>query len=285
MKLGVFDSGLGGLLITRSLREKLCDLDIIYFGDTLHIPYGNRSSKAIYEYSKRAIDFMFSQDCALIIIACNTVSASALRVLQQQYLPNSKYSDRRILGVVVPTLETAIDRGYKRLGVIATNYTIQSNIYEYELKKIDPDIKIFQEHTPLLVPLIENDGDQWLDSVLKHYLSPILDNNIECLILGCTHYPFLKDKIREIIGDDISLISQDEIIPLKLIDYLNNHKEISQKIGNNDTIEFLVSDITQGYLNASKRIYNSEINIKHVQFDANKNTYFRGVEYDTISKN
>ncbi len=275
MKLGVFDSGLGGLLIARSLRSALNDIDILYFGDTLHLPYGNRSSLAIYEYSKRAVDFMFSQDCALIITACNTVSASALRQLQQQYLPNSKYSDRRILGVVVPTLETAIDRGYKRLGVIATNYTIQSNIYRQELQKIDPDIKIFQAHTPLLVPLIENEGEQWLDSVLEHYLSPILDNDIECLILGCTHYPFLKDKIRKIIGDEISLISQDEIIPLKLIDYLSKHNEVSQKIENNGTIEFLVSDITQGYLNAAKRIYNSKIDIRQVQFDTIKNTYFR----------
>jgi len=275
MKLGVFDSGLGGLLIAKSLHAALNDIDILYFGDTLHLPYGNRSSQAIYEYSKRAVDFMFSQDCALIITACNTVSASALRQLQQQYLPNSKYSDRRILGVVVPTLETAIDRGYKCLGVIATNYTIQSNIYGQELHKIDPDIKIFQAHTPLLVPLIENEGEQWLDSVLEHYLSHILDNDIECLILGCTHYPFLKDKIRKIIGDDISLISQDEIIPLKLIDYLSKHREISQKIGNNGTMEFLVSDVTQGYLNAVKRIYNSEIDVKQVQFDTTKNIYFR----------
>ncbi len=276
MKLGVFDSGLGGLLIAKSLREKLPDIDILYFGDTLHLPYGNRSEQAIYEYSKRAVNFMFSQDCNLIITACNTVSASALRKLQQQYLPNSEYVKRRILGVVVPTLETAIDRGYKRLGVIATNYTIQSNIYGQELQKIDPDIKIFQADTPLLVPLIENEGEQWLDSVLEHYLLPILDKDIECLILGCTHYPFLKDKIRRIIGDNISLISQDEIIPEKLIDYLSRHDEISQKIDKNGSIEFLVSDITQGYLNAAKRIYDSEININHVRFDTANNTYFRG---------
>ena len=263
MKLGIFDSGLGGLLIAKSIREHIPDIDIVYFGDTLHLPYGKRSKKSIYEYSKSAIEFLFEADCNLIITACNTVSASALRQLQQEYLPNSQYADRRILGVVVPTLECAIELAHKNIGVIATNYTVHSNIYEEELQKIDNDINIFQVNTPLLVPLIENDGEQWLDSVLEHYLTPLLDKNIECLILGCTHYPFLKDKIRRIVGEDISLISQDEIIPLKLEEYLARHPDISDKITRNGSAKFMVSDITEGYIRAARKIYGEEINIEH----------------------
>jgi len=273
MKLGVFDSGLGGLLIAKSIREKMPEIDIIYFGDTLHLPYGNRSGEAIYEYSKRAIDFLFSEKCALIITACNTVSASVLRKLQQQYLPNSPYLERRILGVIVPTLETAIDKNHKNIGVIATNHTIETNIYPYELQKIDPNIKIVQQSTPLLVPLIESNGAQWLPSVLASYLEPMVENDIECLILGCTHYPFLKEKIKKIVGDNISLISQDEIIPDKLIDYLTRHQEISNKINKQGDTSFYVSDITQSYINAAKHIYKSNINIKLAKFNLNNNIY------------
>ncbi|PCJ99704.1 MAG: glutamate racemase [Zetaproteobacteria bacterium] len=276
MKLGIFDSGLGGLLIAKSIRAHLPDIDILYFGDTLHLPYGNRSKETIYEYSKRGVEFLFSQDCNLIITACNTISASALRTLQQEYLPTSQYADRRILGVVVPTLECARDDGYKRLGLIATNYTVHSNVFEDELQKLEPDIQIFQVQTPLLVPLIENDGMQWIPSVLEHYLTPLIKRNIECLILGCTHYPFLKDEIRRIIGKDIALITQDEIVPNKLKSYLDRHPEISEKISHNGHIEFLVSDITQSYRNAAFKIYGEPIDIEHVEFSVQKNNYMRG---------
>ena len=275
MKLGIFDSGLGGLLIAKSIREQLPDINILYFGDTLHLPYGNRSSEAIYEYSKRAIEFLFAQDCNLIITACNTVSASALRRLQQQYLPSSPYAQRRILGVVVPTLETAIDLGFKRLGVIATNYTIESGIYPDELQKIDPEIEIIQKNTPLLVPLIENSGAQWIPPVLEHYLKPMVNDGIECLILGCTHFPFIKNDINKIIGKDVSLISQDSIIPKKLIDYLRRHPEINEKIRHDGSSEFLVSDVTSSYTQAAKHIYQSHINIENVHFNPIENTYNR----------
>lgn len=275
MKLGIFDSGLGGLVIAKSIREKMLDIDILYFGDTLHLPYGNKSSETIYAYSKRAIEFLFEQDCNLIITACNTVSASALRRLQQEYLPSSPYAHRRILGVVVPTLECAIDKGYKRLGVIATNYTVKSNIFEDELKKIDPEIKIFQENTPLLVPLIENKGMPWIDPILAHYLNAFDDKNIECLILGCTHYPYLKDKIASLIGADVDIISQDEIIPDKLSDYLHRHPEIADKITNKGQIEFLISDMTDGYKHAAKAIYKSDIALECTRFCATSNTYIR----------
>lgn len=276
MKLGIFDSGLGGLLIAKSIREYLPDIDIIYFGDTLHLPYGNRSKETIYEYSKRGVEFLFAQDCNLIITACNTISASALRTLQQDYLPTSQYSGRRILGVVVPTLECARDDGYKRLGLIATNYTVHSNVYEDELQKLEQGIQIFQTQTPLLVPLIEHEGMPWVPSVLEHYLHPLLGNDIECLILGCTHYPFLKDEIRRIIGADIALLTQDEIIPQKLNEYLGRHPELADKITRRGGAEFLVSDITDSYKKTAYKIYGEVIDIEQISFSVKQNRYIRG---------
>lgn len=245
----------------------------MYFGDTLHLPYGNRSHDAIYDYSKRAIEFLFEQDCNLIITACNTVSASALRQLQQIYLPNSPYAERRILGVIVPTLETAMDKGFKKIGLIATNFTIESRIYDDELNKLSPNIQLFAKNTPLLVPLIEHDGQDWAHSVLEKYLQPLKEKDIECLILGCTHYGFLKPHIREVLGSDIEILSQDEIIPDKLKDYLNRHPEISSPIERNGETTFIATDITPSYQSTANKIYGSDINFKKVVFSLEQGKY------------
>jgi len=262
MKLGIFDSGLGGLLITRAVREHLPDLDIFYYGDTLHLPYGNRSDEAIYKYTVMAMNYMFAQDCQLIVVACNTASAACLRRLQQEYLPQ-KWGKlgRNIIGVVVPMLEEAIARGYKHLGLIGTNYTVSSNIFEAELQKIDPDITLEQVATPLLVPLIEHDGMPWARDVLGSYSGQMNLSKIEALILGCTHYPHLKPLLVETLGENTQILSQDDIIPLKLADYLRNHPEYSDKMDKNGTISFLVSDLTDNYVKTAREIYGSDINI------------------------
>lgn len=273
MKLGIFDSGLGGLIITKAIRQHFPDIDILYFGDTLHLPYGNRSHDAIYDYSKRAIEFLFKHDCNLIITACNTVSASALRQLQQSYLPKSPYADRRILGVIVPTLETALDQGFQKIGLIATNFTIESKVYEDELKKLSPNIELFAKNTPLLVPLIEDDGHEWVRSVLERYLQPLKENNIECLILGCTHYGFLKPYIQEVLGEDVTILSQDDIIPAKLEDYLNRHPEISNPINRNSQETFIATDITPSYQSTANKIYGTNIAFQKVVFSLEQGKY------------
>ena len=155
-KIGVFDSGLGGLLITKAIRDRLPSHDIVYYGDTLNVPYGNRSEKAVYDHTKAAIDYLFEQDCSLIIMACNTANASSLRKIQQKYLPKT-YPDRRVLGVIVPTLETAHEKKHTRIGLLATHNLVSSGVYQEELYKINPEIKLFAQSCPLLVPLIEND--------------------------------------------------------------------------------------------------------------------------------
>ncbi|MDP7141960.1 MAG: glutamate racemase [Alphaproteobacteria bacterium] len=265
MKLGVFDSGLGGLLIAKAIEDNRPDIDMVYLGDTLHVPYGKRSKDAIYDYSRHAIDYLFSEkDCQIVLTACNTVSAAALRTLQQTYLPDA-YPDRRILGVVVPTLEEAISSGYKNIGIIATEYIVESDIYAAELKKLDPSFTIHQQATPLLVPLIENNGLKWVKPILEDYLEPLLAAQVECLILGCTHYPHLMPVLRDILGDQFPILSQVDIIPYKLNDYLQRHPVFDEKIGKNGTKEYLVTDITRGYKETALSIYNKEIEIQHVK--------------------
>lgn len=264
MKLGVFDSGLGGIMIARALKDQLPDLDMVYLGDTLHIPYGNRSEEAIHNYSKACIEYLFaSENCQIIIMACNTASASALRRLQQEWLPKY-YPERRILGVVVPTIEYAIDKGYENLGLLGTNYTVNSKIYLQELQKINPKITIHQVNTPLLVPLIEHDGMQWMDEVLEHYLNPLMDKGIEAVILSCTHYTCLKDRVRKRYGIDV--FSQDEIVPVKLKDYLYRHPESESKIGQSGASTFLVTDLTPEYAEQASRYFGKDIELSHVLY-------------------
>ncbi len=265
MKIGVFDSGLGGLMMTKAIEENLPAYDLVYLGDTLHVPYGNRSTDAIYLYTERCMDFLFAQNCQLIITACNTVSAAALRRLQQEYLPEH-YPERRILGVVVPTLEYCLDNGHKNIGLWATQYIVKSNVYADELNKIDPSIKLQALPTPLLVPLIENDGFQWIDDVIHHYWQNMDGRDkIDSLILGCTHYPIIKERIQNIIGEQIHIISQDEMIPSKLRDYLKRHPKTQNLIGQTKQREYYASDITQAYIQTAHTLYGHDIIIQKAE--------------------
>ncbi len=259
MKIGVFDSGLGGLLITKAIRDRLPEHDIVYYGDTLNVPYGNRSEKAVYEHTKAAMDFLFAQNCALIIMACNTANASALRKIQQQYLPKV-YPDRRVLGVIVPTLETAHEKKHTRIGLLATHNLVSSAVYEEELHKINPEIELFAQSCPLLVPLIENDGLKWITPILEEYIEPLKKNNVQSIILGCTHYPLLTNHLIASLRDtDIELISQDKIVPDKLADYLERHPKMEERLSKTGKTEFLVSDLTQAYIKTATQIYGTDI--------------------------
>jgi len=260
-KLGIFDSGLGGLILTKAIRDHLPDPDIIYLGDTLHLPYGNRSMEAIMMYTKRAMTALFEEhDCRLVVMACNTASAAVLRKLQQEWLPEH-YPERNIIGVIVPTLEEALERGYRRIGLIGTNFMVTSGIFEEELKKLDSEIEIVTQATPLLVPLIENKGNAWIEDVLRSYLAVFEEKPIECLILGCTHYAYLKPYLQNVLPSGVDVISQDEIIPLKLESYLSRHAEYNDVIGKNGKTEFYVTDLTDNYVQTAHEIYQSDIQI------------------------
>ena len=262
MKIGIFDSGLGGLIIAKAIMEKMPQYNYVYFGDTLNLPYGGKSKDVVYNHSLKVVDYLFhKQDCNLIIIACNTASVCALRQLQQKYLVKN-YPDRRILGVVIPTIETIVERSDNKIGILATETTIKSRVYDYEIKKIaKASIEIISKASPLLVPMIEHNGIQWVRPILKHYLQPFIDAKVQSLLLGCTHYPYLKNMIKEILPNNINLISQDEIIPNKLFDYLSRHPEIENKITKDSNRRFIMSDLTENYIENSRRLFNENIKI------------------------
>ncbi len=265
MKIGIFDSGLGGLFVTKALVKELPQYDYVYLGDTQRVPYGNRSHETVYKFLKEAVDYLFAHDCELIIVACNTASAEALRKVQQEYLPRH-YPKRRVLGIIIPTAEAALkDHKIKRVGVLATQGTVDSRAYIRELKKIRPDVSIFQQAAPLLVPLIESNAIEFADPILHSYLQPLSRKNIDALILGCTHYPILKKQIKEICGPDIKVISQDEIISAKLADYLGRHPKIVKRLGKNKRREFLVTDLTAATKILSMKWFGTDVKFRLVR--------------------
>lgn len=266
-KIGIFDSGLGGLYVARALQQALPLYDYAYVGDTLNVPYGGRSLEAIYKLSEAAIRFLFEeQNCDLAIIACNTASVTALRKLQQEFLVN-EYPDRRILGVIVPTLESATELGATQIGLIATEYTVRSMIYDEEISKITPRASIFGLPTPLLVPLIENQGEKYMDMVLEDYLEPLIEQGLDSLILGCTHYIAIKDRVRDLTRHRVRILSQDEIIPPKVKDYLAHHSEMEQRLSQNGTFEIFATDVNPSFIKNVEKLMGSAITPKKAAYD------------------
>lgn len=268
MNIGIFDSGLGGLVIAKAIFKKLPRCDYIYLGDTKRLPYGNRSISEVYKFTRNAVKFLFDNNCKLVILACNTASALALRKIQQEFLPKY-YPDRRVLGVVIPTLE-AVPRvtldTFDTVGVVATQATINSHIYKKELRKINQQIKIYEQATPKLVPMIEENKIADVMPVLRQYLSPLTKHKISALILGCTHYPILKPKIRQILGKNVKIVSQTTIIPLKLADYLRRHQEIDSRLAKSGKRQFLVTKSSRHFNTVAKRLFGRSIKFKVVDY-------------------
>lgn len=260
MKLGVFDSGLGGLYIAKAICEKMPDLDVLYYGDTLHVPYGNRSAEAIYYYTRAAVDRMFHQGCCLIVLACNTASAFALRRLQQEYLPQN-WPGRNILGVVVPTLEELTAHGEKNIGILATSATVRSGIYAQELAKLRPDMNVQMVAAPLLVPMIENaEGQMWLQDALRYYIDQF-EGDLDGLALGCTHYTRLRSIFSE-LNFEFNLFYQDIVIAEKLFLYLSRHLEYLDQIKRTGNCEYFVSDLADGYNQICSYVLGYDISLK-----------------------
>ncbi len=240
----MFDSGLGGLALATAIRARLPQYNYLYLGDTKRVPYGNRSQATIHEFVGQALDFLFQQDCRLVILACNTASAEALRKSQQEYLP-SYYPERRVLGVLIPTVEAALEGSGDLSGVLATSSTVASKAYEREFARIEPSCSIVQVAAPLLVPLIENDGVKYLGPVLDDYLEPFNRQGVTRLVLGCTHYCLIKDEVRK--RTQARVLSQDEIVPDKLADYLERHPEMESHLAKGGQIRYCVTDEPVGY--------------------------------------
>ncbi|MBL8030039.1 MAG: glutamate racemase [Candidatus Doudnabacteria bacterium] len=260
MKIGIFDSGLGGLVILKSVTKLLPQYSYVYLGDTLNLPYGKKSQAEIYNLTKKAVAFLFKHDCKLVIIACNTASAAALRKLQKGWLPKM-YPDRRILGVIVPVVEVV---STERIGVIATKATVLTKTYIKEIKKLNSSAKVFQVAASDLVPLIEANNFKAANEALKKYLTPLINKHVSSLILGCTHYPLLKNEVRRLVGKNVKIISQDQIIPLKLQSYLNKHAEFKDTLLKNHKTEFYVTKLGSSLKIISKSLFGTTIEFKRV---------------------
>ncbi len=263
MNIGIFDSGLGGLLITKSLIKKLPQYNYIYLGDTKRVPYGNRSPETIYKFLKESVEYLFKQNCRLVIVACNTASAQALQKIQQDFLP-AHYPDRKVLGVIIPACEIALENNQTRnIGVLATAATVGSNAFVIELKKIKPNVKVFQKAAPLLVPFVENDELKFVDPILEMYLKSF-KGKIDTLILGCTHYPLLQSRIQKILGPRVRIISQNKLIPKKLQTYLNNHPEIEKLLTKKSKYKLTVTDLTETILKTASKWFGQNTKIAQI---------------------
>jgi len=243
--IGIFDSGYGGLTVFRSIFQQLPEYDYIYLGDTARAPYGNRSFQTIHQYTWECVQWLFEQGCPLVILACNTASAKALRTIQQKDLQNVDPS-KRVLGVIRPTAEVIGDyTKTKEIGVLGTKGTVQSGSYQIEIGHFFPDIKVHQQACPLWVPLVENGefDKPGADYFVKKYLDQILAQsaNIDTLLLACTHYPLLQEKIKAYLPGHIQVISQGDIVAKSLVDYLLRHPEMESKLSKGGTQQFFTT--------------------------------------------
>lgn len=245
-KIGVFDSGYGGLTILKEIRKRLPEYEYLYLGDNARAPYGNRSFDIVFDFTREAVEELFARGCHLVILACNTASAKALRSVQQQVLPE-KYPDRRVLGVIRPTVEIlGTITGTRHVGLFATPGTANSHSYRMELEKMWPDVRITEMACPMWVPLVEAgeaDGPG-ADYFVKKYIGQLLESDpeIDTIVLGCTHYPLLLPKIRQYVREDIRILPQGGIVAESLADYLQRHPEMEEKCLKGGGVEFLTTE-------------------------------------------
>jgi len=267
--IGIFDSGIGGLTVFKAIKRKLPNYSYFYLGDSARTPYGGRSQETIFNFTREAVDYLFKAGCQLVILACNTASAEALRRLQREWLPEN-YPDRRILGVIRPVAEEASKLSKTgRIGVIGTTATITSGAYSRELKNQQKKLVIIEKACPLLVPLIE---EGWQDKVetkmiLKKYLRGVKDFAVDTLILGCTHYPLLTKEIKRICGKKITVLDSAEIVAEKTADYLNRHPELDKLLEKNKTVKFLTTDLAEKFDKQATAFWGGEVKSEKVSLN------------------
>lgn len=269
--IGVFDSGYGGLTILDKIREALPEYDYIYLGDNARAPYGTRSFEVVYEFTRQAVNKLFDIGCHLVILACNTASAKALRSIQMNDLPKIDPA-RRVLGVIRPTVECIGDISKNRhIGVLATAGTIKSESYPLEIHKLFPDIQVSGVACPMWVSLVENNESQndGTDYFIRKYIDQLLskDPQIDTVILGCTHFPLLLPKIRQYIANDIGVISQGEYVAESLKDYLRRHPEMDAKCTKNGNCQFYTTEAEEKFSESASTFLNRQISVKHITLE------------------
>ena len=270
--IGVFDSGYGGLTVLKELVNALPEYDFLYFGDNARTPYGTRSFGVVYEYSLQAVKYLFSQNCPLVIFACNTASAKALRNIQQLDLPHIA-PDRRVLGVIRPSVQKVAEITVNgHVGVLGTVGTVVSESYPIELQKWSEGrvISTVQEACPMWVPIVENNeiDTEGAAFFIRRNIQNILqkDKDLDTLILGCTHYPLLLKVIKKYIPENITILEQGQIVSEKLIDYLKRHSEIDRRITRNGKIVFQTTESAKTFEEKSALFMGQEVRAQKIRF-------------------
>lgn len=269
--IGVFDSGYGGLTILSKFKEILPHNDFIYLGDNARTPYGTRSFEIVYEFTLQAVTRLFELGCHLVILACNTASAKALRSIQINNLPQID-PDRRVLGVIRPTVE-CIDSitQSKHVGILATSGTIKSESYIMEVHKLFPEIKVTGQACPMWVPLVEYNEAQapGADYFVKKYIDELLakDNQIDTIILGCTHYPLLLPKIKQYVPKGIHIVSQGELVAKSLQDYLKRHPEMDARCTSGGTCTYFTTEAEEKFADSASTFLNESIQVSHLDLN------------------
>lgn len=270
--IGVFDSGYGGLTVLRELVKTLPGYDFLYLGDNARTPYGTRSFEVVYEYTLQSVKYLFNQNCPLVIIACNTASAKALRNIQQLDLPKIA-PDRRVLGVIRPSVEKVAEITVNgHVGVLGTVGTVVSESYPIELEKWSGGrvVSAVQEACPMWVPIVENNeiGTEGADYFIRKNIQNILqkDKDLDTLVLGCTHYPLLIDTIQKYVPENIKILQQGEITAEKLFEYLKRHPEIEKRLSKNGNLRFQTTESAENFNGKAALFMGHKVEAEHVHF-------------------
>lgn len=270
--IGVFDSGYGGLTILNDLVKSLPEHDFLYLGDNARAPYGNRSFETVYQYTLQCVQWFFKQGCPLVVLACNTASAKALRTIQQKYLTQF-YTDRKVLGVIRPTAEVIGNYTQtNEIGILGTPGTIHSESYVIEINKFFPEVTVSQQACPFWVPLVENDEytSEGAEYFIKKDIEKLLAKSpdIDTILLGCTHYPLLLEKIKKFTPDAIKIISQGEIVAQSLKNYLARHSEIKERCSRNGSVRLFTTDSAEEFDKHSANFFDVPSHAIHVDIDS-----------------
>jgi len=267
--IGFFDSGLGGLTILKEAAKVLPQYSYVYLADNARTPYGSRNQETIYQFTLEGVKKLFEKGAELIILACNTSSSSALRKIQQEFLPRN-FPSKRVLGIIIPTAEEIDKLSHsKEIGIMATEATVNSLAYPKEINKIYPDIKVYQQACPLLVPIIEAGEIGWpgLDLAIEKYLNELFQKSdkIDTIILGCTHYAIVEEKIKKHLPEGVKIVSQGSIIAEKLKNYLIRHPEIDSRISKTGKRIFLTTEDSDRIKFLAELFYDVAIKIETIK--------------------
>lgn len=266
--IGVFDSGYGGLTILKAIRSQLSEYDYLYLGDNARAPYGTRSFDVVYQFTLEAVKYLFAQGCKLVILACNTASAKALRSIQQRDLPLIDPT-RRVLGVIRPTVEALGELSSTgNIGVMGTNGTVQSHSYEMEVAKLNPDFKVYSQACPMWVPLVENHEaeSEGADYFVRKYVDGLLKKGpeIDTIVLACTHYPILYPKIRDAVPEHIKIVTQGEIVARSLADYMKRHPEMERRCSKGGTCRYLTTEDPDKFTDLARIFLQEPVAVRHI---------------------